>query len=62
LFLLQHRLLAALGEAEEERQHPGADEQELRRLRLDRHRAGDDAKDEQRRDRHHVEDHQALEQ
>jgi hypothetical protein len=33
--LLLHRLLAALGEAEEEGQHPGHDEQVLRRARLD---------------------------
>ena len=55
-----HRLLTALGEAEEEREHPGADQEPLGGLGVDGDGAGDDAQDEEAGDRHHVDDHEAL--
>ena len=61
LVQLGDRLLAALGEAEEAGQHAGAEDQPLRGVGVDRLGAGDDAEDEQARDRHHVDDHDLLE-
>ncbi len=55
------RLLAALGEAEEEGDHAGAEQQVGRGVRVDRDRARQHPEHEQPRDRHHVEDHLVLE-
>ena len=61
LILFQHRLLAPLREAQEQREEPRADEQELRCLGADGDRTRDHSEDEQATDGHHVDDHETLE-
>jgi hypothetical protein len=58
---LLDRLLAALGVTEEERQHRGAEREPLGGVGIDRDRTADHSEDEQRGDRHHIDDHEALE-
>ena len=60
LMQLRDRLLAPLGEAEEERDHAGAEQQPFGGMRFDRAGAGGDAQDEEARERHHVDDHDLL--
>ena len=54
-------LLAALGDAEEEGEHAGAEDQPFRGVGVDGAGAGGDAEDEEARQGHHVDDHDLLE-
>ena len=62
LVVLADRLLAAFREPEEEGEHPGAEEKPLGRLHVHGDGASEHAQQEAARDRHHVEDHEVLEQ